>query len=118
MSQLRQPTELARLDSGEVEYHFEEVGTHTVLLLHGCHMHAGLAVGESAYTDAGYSVLAVTRPGYGATSLRLPCSAAEFADVVVSLRQHLGVDRLAAVVGISAGDPFAASLAARHPQVR
>ncbi|NLS09953.1 alpha/beta hydrolase [Nesterenkonia sp. MY13] len=116
MGQLRRPTELARLDSGRVEYRFEEVGDRTVLLFHGGHMHAGMAMGEAAFTEVGYSVLAITRPGYGKTDLPLPCSTAEFADVVVSLCQQLGINQLAAVVGISAGGPFATALAARHPE--
>lgn len=56
MSQLRRPTDSLRLDSDTVEYRFEEVGDRTVLLLHGGHMHAGLAVGEAVFTEAGWVV--------------------------------------------------------------
>lgn len=115
MSNLVQPTTRAHLDAGTVEYRFEEVTEKTILILHGGHMHAGLSIGEEAFLAGGYSVLVVSRPGYGGTDLPVSASPAEFSDVVIALCDRLGIERLSAVVGISAGGPFATALAANHP---
>jgi len=42
---------------------------------------------------------------------------AGFTDVVRALCAHLGITKLAAVVGISGGGPSAVTMAARHPEL-
>ncbi|MEV0308373.1 alpha/beta hydrolase [Nonomuraea fuscirosea] len=108
---------VAELTAGPVEYRLEGDGPRTVVLFHGGHMRAGLALGEEVYADAGCSVLAPSRPGYGRTPLATGTTAAGFADATAQLCEVLGIDRLAAVVGISAGGRTALSLAARHPHL-
>lgn len=110
-------TTTVTLDSGAVEYRFDRRAGPTVLILHGGHMNAGLAVGEQDYGAGGYSVLVPSRPGYGRTPVSTGRTAAGFADVVRDLCEHLGLDRLAAVVGISGGGPTAVTTAARHPDL-
>jgi pimeloyl-ACP methyl ester carboxylesterase len=105
------------LDTGLVEYRFERRPGPTVLVLHGGHMRAGLALGEDVFLAAGYSVLVPSRPGYGRTPLSTGRTAAEFADATRKLCAHLGIDRLAAVVGVSAGGPIAVTTAVRHPDL-
>ncbi|NUW33152.1 alpha/beta hydrolase [Nonomuraea sp. SMC257] len=110
-------TDVARLPAGAVEYRLEGEGPGTVLVFHGGHMRAGLALGEEVYADAGFRVLALSRPGYGRTPPTTGTTAAGFADVASELCRFLGIERLAAVVGISAGGRTALTMAARHPHL-
>ncbi|MFD0504145.1 alpha/beta fold hydrolase [Streptomyces chiangmaiensis] len=93
-------TSVVRLDEGPVEYRLERRGPATVVVLHGGHTRAGLAVGEEMFAEAGYTVLAPSRPGYGRTPLSTG-TASGFADVVPALCAHLGITEIAAVVGTS-----------------
>ncbi|MEV7009297.1 alpha/beta hydrolase [Streptosporangium sp. NPDC051022] len=110
-------TTVARLPAGPVEYRLEGDGPRTVAVFHGGHMRAGLALGEEVFTDAGFTVLAPSRPGYGHTPPTTGTTPAGFADATAQLCRSLGVRRLAAVVGISAGGRTALTLAARHPDL-
>ena len=111
------PTVTAQLSAGQVEYRLERRGEGTVLIFHGGHVRAGLALGEEVFADLGYTVLAPSRPGYGRTPLATGTSAAGFADVVRHLCHQLDIDRLAAVVGISAGGRTAVTMAALYPEI-
>ncbi|MGO1056245.1 alpha/beta fold hydrolase [Crossiella sp. CA198] len=117
MSGVVRPTTTAELARGLVEYRFDQRGSGTVLVLHGGHLNAGLALGEDVFADAGYSVLAPSRPGYGRTPLPTGTTTSGFADVLRSLCDHLGIARITAVVGVSAGGPTAMAIAARHPDL-
>lgn len=110
-------TTIAELDQGVVEYRFDRRDGATVVLFHGGHMNAGLTLGEDVFRDAGYSVLVPSRPGYGRTPLSTGTSNSGFADVTRSLCDHLGVTRIAAAVGISAGGRTAMTMATRHPDL-
>jgi pimeloyl-ACP methyl ester carboxylesterase len=99
------------LRGGPVEFRLERRDGPVVVVLHGGHMRGGLAFGEDVFADAGCTVLAPSRPGYGQTPV-MPV--AGFADVVRELCEHLGIERVAAVVGVSAGGTTAATVAARH----
>jgi len=102
------------LRHGVVEYRFDQRDSATVVIFHGGHMRAGLALGEDTFVDAGYSVLVPSRPGYGRTPLSTGKTTSGFADVTRSLCEQLGITSVAAVVGISAGGPTALATAARH----
>jgi pimeloyl-ACP methyl ester carboxylesterase len=80
-------------------------------------MRAGLALGEELFAELGYTVLVPSRPGCGRTPLRTGSSPAGFADAIAELCGRLGIGRLAAVVGVSAGGPTAVTMAARHPRL-
>jgi pimeloyl-ACP methyl ester carboxylesterase len=74
MPALERPTTVTELSCGPVKYRLEHHGLHhghddssTVLILHGGHMRASLPLGEEVFTEAGYSVLVPSRPGYGRT---------------------------------------------------
>jgi pimeloyl-ACP methyl ester carboxylesterase len=113
----RRPTTVAQLDDGPVEYRLDQRGDATVVVFHGGHMHAGLVLGEDVFTDLGYTVLVPSRPGYGKTPVTTGGSPDGFARVVRQLCERLGIDRIAAVVGISAGGPSALAMATGYPQV-
>jgi pimeloyl-ACP methyl ester carboxylesterase len=97
MSGVDRPTTVARLAAGPVEYRLERRGDQTVLVFHGGHQRAGLPLGEEVFIDAGYTVLAPSRPGYGRTPLSTGRSVTGFSDVARTLCEHLGITRVAAV---------------------
>ncbi|GLX02712.1 alpha/beta hydrolase [Microtetraspora sp. NBRC 16547] len=114
---VERPTRVIQLPAGAVEYRLEERGSQVVLMLHGGHVRAALSLGEEVFAEAGYTILAPSRPGYGLTPLASGTSPEGFADAVAELCDRLGIDSLAAVVGQSAGGPTAVTLAARHPDL-
>jgi pimeloyl-ACP methyl ester carboxylesterase len=114
MPNLEQPTNVAALPGGVVEYRLDRRGEAVVLVFHGGHVRAGLALGEDVFTAAGCSVLVPSRPGYGRTPLSTGGTVERYTDVVRELCADLGITRVAAVVGISGGGPTAATMAARH----
>jgi pimeloyl-ACP methyl ester carboxylesterase len=117
MTGVERATTTIRLGQGVVEYRLDRREKDTVLVFHGGHLNAGLALGEDVYVDGGYSVLVPSRPGYGRTPLTTGRTAGGFADVARSLCERLGITRLAAVVGVSGGGPTAVALAARCPDL-
>jgi pimeloyl-ACP methyl ester carboxylesterase len=112
---VERPTELAGLPGGVVEYRLERRDPRAVLMMHGGHMRASLPLGEEVFADAGYTVLAPSRPGYGRTPVTTGTSLEGFAGVVAELCDRLGIGSVAAVVGQSAGGPSAVTMAARCP---
>jgi pimeloyl-ACP methyl ester carboxylesterase len=114
MPELVRPTAIAHLPSGQVEYRLERRGDPVVVVFHGGHMRAGLALGEEVFAAAGCTILVPSRPGYGRTPLSTGTSVEGYTDVVRELCAHLGIARIAAVAGISGGGPTAATMAARH----
>lgn len=115
MQESLRPTEVLDLPAGRIEYRWDQHGGPTVLICHGGHLRAGIVLGEDLFTDAGYTVLVPSRPGYGRTPLPAGSSVADFTDLVAQLCERLGITHVAAVVGISAGGPSAVTMAARHP---
>jgi pimeloyl-ACP methyl ester carboxylesterase len=105
MQDILRPTMIAQLGAGQVEYRLDRRGDEVVLVFHGGHMRAGLALGEEVFAAAGYTVLVPSRPGYGRTPLSTGMSVERYTDVVRALCVHLGNARIAAVVGMSAADP-------------
>ncbi|MFD8559951.1 alpha/beta fold hydrolase [Streptosporangium canum] len=117
MTTSERDTITARLAAGVVEYRLDGEGQQVVVVFHGGHMRAGLALGEEVFTTSGYRMLAPSRPGYGRTPLATGTTPAAFADVTADLCRTLGIGRVAAVVGISAGGRTALAMAARHPHL-
>jgi pimeloyl-ACP methyl ester carboxylesterase len=111
------PTTVVDLAAGRVEYRWDRRGDRTVVVLHAGHMRAAIPLGEEPFVEQGCSVLVPSRPGYGRTPVTTGTSPEGFADTVGELCRCLGISRVAAVVGISAGGPTAIALAARHPHL-
>ena len=90
---------VTRLDAGPVEYRLEQRGDLSVVIFHGGHVRAGLALGEEVYAEAGYTLLVPSRPGYGRTLLSTGRSVSGFCDLTRALCAQLGITRITAVVG-------------------
>jgi len=69
MPDLVRPTAVACLPAGQVEYRLDRRGEAVVMVFHGGHVRAGLALGEDAFAAADCTLLAPSRPGYGRTPL-------------------------------------------------
>ena len=107
-------TKLYAAAAGTVEYRYDERGDRTVLLMHGGHMRAELPGGEEYFARRGYSVVTVSRPGYGRTSQSLHRQVGAFEAAVAQLLDALGISQVL-VVGISAGGRAAMRFAERYP---
>ncbi len=114
MPDLVRPTTVARLPVGQIEYRLDRRGRSVVLVFHGGHVRAGLALGEDVFAAADCTLLAPSRPGYGRTPLATGGSVEGYTDAVRALCTEVGITRVTAVVGISGGGPTAATMAARH----
>ncbi|MFX1538760.1 MAG: alpha/beta fold hydrolase [Promethearchaeota archaeon] len=66
-------------------------------------------------TREGFSVLAPSRPGYLKTPLAVGRTYEEQADAFAALLDTLNIEKVAAIVGFSAGGPTALQFAIRHP---
>jgi pimeloyl-ACP methyl ester carboxylesterase len=115
-----EPTAVADLPSGRIEYRLVPGGPEVVVLFHGGHLRAGLPLGEEALVAAGYTVLVPSRPGYGRTPLWPQGSdPTDCAARTGKLCRHLGLGPVTAVLGVSAGAPTAVAMAVHEgPRVR
>lgn len=108
-------SQVAQTRAGPVEYASLGQGP-AVLVLHGGFggFDQGL-VFLPGLAEAGFRVIAPSRPGYLRTPLATGASDEEQADAMAALLDALG-ERRAAVAGISAGGPVALQFALRHPE--
>lgn len=74
-----------------------------VLVLHGDHLRAAIALDEGVFPEVGATILAPSRTGHGRTPVATGGSSVGFADALRDLCAHPGVSRLSAGVGVSAG---------------
>ena len=89
----------------------------TILALHGGmggHDQSWLLARALLANLQGYRIIAVSRPGYLGTALRVGSTPEEQADAYASLLDALGIAS-AAVAAVSAGGPSALQFAVRHP---
>lgn len=111
----QQPRELIQTKAGPIE--IACLGTGQPLLsVHGgpggCDQGLVLAM---PFVEAGFRVIAPSRPGYLGTPLHSGANLAEQADLLAALLDALAIDAIP-VVGASAGGPPVYLLAQRHPQ--
>jgi len=106
--------QLLSTSAGQVEVVATERDGGWVLYFHGGHESALTASAAQLYVALGYSVLAVSRPGYGATDVG-PMSPMEFSALVDHVRSRFGHQDFLAVVGTSFGGPQAVAYASQFP---
>ncbi|GAA2724704.1 putative hydrolase YcgS [Cellulomonas aerilata] len=88
-----------------------------VVMLHGGHLSAQVPLGEARLRATGHTLLVPSRPGYGRTAIHAGPGPQGFADTVAALCGRLGIERVRAVMGVSAGGPAAVALTERHPDL-
>ncbi|MHA2020111.1 MAG: alpha/beta fold hydrolase [Candidatus Thorarchaeota archaeon] len=99
---------------GEIEYILKGSGP-VLLMLHGAP--GGYdqgAIDVTMWTDAGFSLLSISRPGYLRTPLSTGETFEEQADAIEALLDTLGISKVA-ILGASGGGPIALHFALRHP---
>lgn len=99
---------------GRVEAAVVGEGEPAVLVLHGTPGDWRQARALASDLASTATVVLVSRPGYGATPVRLGHTAADQAQLCVALLDVLSI-RQVVVVGISGGGPSAFAFAAEHP---
>ena len=112
---LERNSEIAITSAGEIEYALRGSGP-VLLILHGGP--GGYDQGLLDYeiwTEGGFSVLSISRPGYLRTPLTTGVTFEEQADAIDALLVSLEISEVA-VLGASAGGPVALQFALRHPK--
>lgn len=106
---------IAQTNHGLVEYRLEGKGP-VVLVLNGGHTNClSPFEHEKYFIKNGYSLLILTRPGYGNTPLSSGRKAEEFAMTITSLLDVLLIEKVI-VIGISAGGKTALYFAKLYPK--
>jgi len=111
---LNENSEVATTSRGEIEYVLKGSGP-VILFLHGSP--GGYdqgAVDMEMWTDAGFSLLSISRPGYLRTPLSTGETFEEQADAIEALLETLEISKVA-IIGASGGGPIALHFALRHP---
>ncbi len=113
-ARLARRSSLIETASGPLEYAVAGAGP-PVMMIHGTGggFDQGLLFAQ-ALRDRGFRIVAPSRFGYLRSAFPEDASPAHQADVLVTLLDHLGIERLP-VVGGSAGALTAAEFALRHP---
>jgi pimeloyl-ACP methyl ester carboxylesterase len=120
-NELDQEGEIFQSTTGPLQYIWKGNKKHPVILsFHGAFggWDQSLLI-ASHFLDHGFSVLAISRPGYLSSALGGPLppgiSNEVQADEIIALLDFLNIDRVASL-GFSAGAPVAYLLAQRHPE--
>jgi len=95
-------THLIDTRSGGVEVMVSLGNKPPVLFFPGGHCTAATDCGWELYTSLGYGIVAFSRPGYGRTAVG-PLSTVEFVPALQDCCRILGIDVVAAAVGVSFG---------------
>ncbi len=106
-------SQIANTVKGRIEYTWLGSGP-VILACHGTSSNCFSHDGYAPLTEAGFSVLTPSRPGYGRTSLEVGASAKEAAEAMVALLDTLEIKRCS-VMAISGGGPTGIALAATYP---
>lgn len=113
---LSHPSQIASTAKGKVEYALNGEGP-VIITVHGGPggYDQGLILGEF-FRREGFTILAVSRPGYLGTPLETGRTEEEQADALAALIESLGLKEVG-LVHASAGGPSGYLLAARHPSL-
>lgn len=114
LTSLNENSEVATTSLGEIEYVLKGSGP-IILYLHGAP--GGYdqgALGMEMWIDEGFSVLAISRPGYLRTPLNTGETFEEQAEAIGALLDTLGISKVS-ILAASAGGPTALHFALRHP---
>jgi pimeloyl-ACP methyl ester carboxylesterase len=104
---------IIEVSKGKIEYSIKGKGP-VVLVLPGGHNNCETAYPGKDFTASGFTMLAVSRPGYGKTDISTGRDAMSFADSLALLLNKLNVNTVS-VLGISAGGRTALNFTSRYP---
>jgi pimeloyl-ACP methyl ester carboxylesterase len=107
-------SEIAVSSKGPIEYTLSGAGP-VVLVCHGTSSSCFSTELTRPLVEAGFSVLTPSRPGYGRTPLDVGRSAAQAAEALVALLDHLQMYQCS-VIAVSGGGPTGIALAGGFPQ--
>lgn len=106
---------IAQTPCGPIEYAVLGEGP-PILMVHGAGGGYDQVLDSArSFVDRGYQVVAMSRFGYLRTPLPADASPVGQADAHACLLDALGIERVAGIIGISAGAPSAMQFAIRHP---
>lgn len=111
---LNETSEVVTTSRGAIEYILNGSGP-VILFLHGSP--GGYDQGTldmEMWTDAGFSLLSISRPGYLRTPLSTGETFEEQADAIAALLDTLGIPKVA-ILAASGGGPIGLHFALRHP---
>jgi pimeloyl-ACP methyl ester carboxylesterase len=107
-------SQIAQTIKGQIEYTLQGHGP-VVLVCHGTSENCYSSSSLAPLLDAGFSLLTVSRPGYGRTPSNVGRSNTEAADGLVELLDELEIPQCS-VIAISGGGPTGVALAANYPE--
>lgn len=112
---LARHSQIIETSQGHIEYTLHGQGP-VVLGLHGTPggYDQALFTFKEVIDSGEFTLLAVSRPGYGRTPLSVGRSPSEQADALIALLDCLHIEKVA-VMALSGGGPIALQLALRHP---
>jgi pimeloyl-ACP methyl ester carboxylesterase len=107
-------SQIAQTSRGPIEYTLIGNGP-VVLACHGTSENCYSTQALESLTDAGFSLLTPSRPGYGRTPLDVGRSNTQAAEALIALLDCLKI-QTCSVIAISGGGPTGIALAANFPQ--
>ena len=107
-------SQIAQTLRGPIEYTWEGQGP-VLLVCHGTSENCYSSSSLRPLLNAGFSLLTISRPGYGRTPSGVGRSNTEAGDALVALLDQLDI-RQCSVIAISGGGPTGVSLAANYPE--
>ncbi len=115
LASLKEKSSIAQTSQGSVEYALRGKGP-VILVIHGAPggYDQGLLAMEK-WIEEGFSILAISRPGYLGTPLSVGETYDKQADAIAALLDSLNISKVA-TFGASAGGPVALNFALRHPE--
>jgi pimeloyl-ACP methyl ester carboxylesterase len=107
-------SQIAQTVRGSIEFTWQGNGP-VVLVCHGTSENCYSGRSLAPLLNAGYSILTISRPGYGRTPSDMGRSSAEAADALIALLNQLEIPQCS-VIAISGGGPTGVALAANYPE--
>lgn len=105
---------IVEVTTGKIEYSIKGEGP-VVLVLPGGHNNCQTAYPGRDFTTSGFTMLAVSRPGYGKTDISTGRESMSFADSLALLLNKLNINTVSAL-GISAGGRTALNFTSKYPE--
>jgi len=106
--------EIIKTDKGQIEYSIVGIGT-PVLIIHGGHSNCRETLFHKGFDKLKYKLITPSRPGYGNTPLDDNITPKKTAELIVSLLDYLGIDKVV-IYAISAGGLTSIEFAGKYPE--